>query len=176
QGQYPEAIFLSEAFTRPKVMQRLAKLGFTQSYSYFTWRNTKTELTEYLTELWQGEARHTMRANFFANTPDINPYYLQTSGRPGFRVRLVLAATLAGSYGIYNGFEVCEAAAVPGKEEYLDSEKYQLRLWDMDRPGHIKDDIRLVNRLRRDRPALQPGSSLRFHNAYNEHVLCYARS
>ena len=176
QDRHPEAIFLSEAFTRPKVMKRLAKVGFTQSYSYFTWRNEKAELTEYLTELTQEECRHYMRPNFFANTPDINPLYLQGSGRPGFRSRLVLAATLAGSYGIYNGYEVCEAEAVPGKEEYLNSEKYQLRDWDFDQPGNIKDDIALVNRLRRERPALRAFESLTFQNAFDDQVLYYAKS
>lgn len=176
RAQHPETIFLAEAFTRPKVMKRLAKLGFTQSYSYFTWRNTKQELTEYLTELTQEECRTYMRPNFFSNTPDINPTYLQTSGRPGFRARLVLAATLAGNYGIYNGFEICEATPVPGKEEYLDSEKYQLRRWDFDRPGHIKDDIRLINRLRREHPALRAFTSLVFHNAFDDQVLYYAKS
>lgn len=176
QAKHPEAIFLSEAFTRPKVMKRLAKCGFTQSYSYFTWRNTKAELTEYLTELTQEECRHYMRPNFFANTPDINPPFLQASGRPGFRSRLVLAATLAGSYGIYNGFEICEATPVPGKEEYLDSEKYQLRSWDMDQPGNIQEDIRLVNRIRQEHPALANFSSLRFQNAFNDNVLYYSKS
>ena len=174
--KHPEVVFLSEAFTRPKVMKRLAKVGFTQSYTYYTWRNTKQELTEYLTELTTEECRHYMRPNFFANTPDINPYFLQTSGRPGFRTRLVLAATLSGSYGIYNGYEICEAAPVPGKEEYLDSEKYQLRVWDMDQPGNIQDDIRLVNRLRREQPALKAFTSLRFYNAWNDQVLYYAKN
>src|SRR5690606_2858274 len=131
-------IFLSEAFTRPKVMKRLAKLGFTQSYTYFTWRNTKSELTDYLTELTRTEAREFYRPNFFVNTPDINPVYLQTSGRAGFQVRLVLAAMLAGNYGVYSGFELCEGRALPGKEEYLDSEKYELKAWDWDQPGHIR--------------------------------------
>ncbi|MCV0397259.1 MAG: DUF3416 domain-containing protein [Rhizobiaceae bacterium] len=176
QARHPETVFLSEAFTRPKVMKRLAKVGFTQSYSYFTWRNTKQELIEYLTELTQEECRHYMRPNFFANTPDINPLYLQQSGRPGFRSRLVLAATLVGSYGIYNGYEICEAAAVPGKEEYLDSEKYQLRSWDMDQPGNIQADIRLINRLRREHPALSAFDSLTFHNAWNDQVLYYSKS
>uniref|UniRef100_UPI00339D3977 alpha-1,4-glucan--maltose-1-phosphate maltosyltransferase n=1 Tax=Aquibium sp. A9E412 TaxID=2976767 RepID=UPI00339D3977 len=176
RAKHPEAIFLSEAFTRPKVMKRLAKLGFNQSYSYFTWRNEKREIEDYLTELTQQQCRHYMRPNFFANTPDINPLYLQTSGRPGFRVRLMLAATLAGSYGIYNGFEICEAAPVPGKEEYLNSEKYQLRSWDFDRPGHIKDDIRFVNALRRNHPALRAFSSLAFHNAWDDAVLYYGKS
>jgi starch synthase (maltosyl-transferring) len=172
---HPDAIFLAEAFTRPKVMKRLAKVGFSQSYSYFTWRNEKTEITDYLTELTQEECREYMRPNFFANTPDINPVFLQTSGRPGFRTRLVLAATLGGNYGLYNGFEICEAAAIPGKEEYLHSEKYEIRAWDFDRPGHIKDDIRLVNRLRRNHPALQDFLSLAFYNAMNPQVLYYGK-
>src|SRR5690606_36266320 len=146
-------------------MKRLAKIGFSQSYSYFTWRNEKRELQEYLEELTQSECRSYMRPNFFPNTPDINPYFLQTSGRAGFRIRLVLAATLAGNYGIYNGFELGEAAGVTGKEEYLDSEKYESRAWDMHRPGHIRYDIKLVNRLRRDHPALRKFTSLRFYNA-----------
>ncbi|MFN6961627.1 MAG: alpha-1,4-glucan--maltose-1-phosphate maltosyltransferase [Rhodocyclaceae bacterium] len=175
RAAHPDVIFLSEAFTRPKVMKRLAKAGFTQSYTYYTWRNLDWELEEYLTELTQDECRHYMRPNFFANTPDINPFYLQTSGRPGFRTRLLMAATLAGNYGIYNGYEICEAAALPGKEEYLDSEKYQLRDWDFDRPGHIKDDIRLVNRLRREHPALRDFTSLRFHKVSNKNVLCYSK-
>ncbi len=172
---HPDVIFLSEAFTRPKVMKRLAKVGFTQSYTYYTWRNLRWELEEYLTELTQDECRHYMRPNFFANTPDINPLYLQTSGRPGFRTRLLMAATLVGSYGIYNGYEICEAVALPGKEDYLDSEKYQLRVWDFDRPGHIKDDIRFVNRLRREHAALRDFTSLRFHKASSENVLCYTK-
>ncbi len=171
----PGVIFLAEAFTRPKVMKRLAKVGFSQSYSYFTWRNEKQEITDYLTELTTTDSRHVMRPNFFVNTPDINPRFLQTSGRPGFRTRLVLAATLGGNYGIYNGYEICEAAPVPGKEEYLDSEKYQMRVWDMDQPGHIKDDIRLMNRLRRAHPALQQFTDLRFYHADNAQVLSYGK-
>ena len=174
-GRFPDVIFLSEAFTRPKPMMRLAKLGFTQSYTYFTWRNTKHELTEYLAELTRGEAREYFRPNFFVNTPDINPYYLQTSGRPGFRVRLILAATLACNYGIYNGFELCEGRPIPGKEEYLDSEKYEIRAWDWDRPGHVREDIRLINRLRRDHPALQQFQNLNFYNAWNDHILYYGK-
>lgn len=172
---HPDVIFLAEAFTRPKVMKRLAKVGFSQSYSYFTWRNTKQELTEYLTELTQGDSRHIMRPNFFVNTPDINPRFLQSSGRPGFRTRLVLAATLGGNYGVYNGFEICDAAPVPGKEEYLNSEKYQLRVWDMDQPGNIQDDIRLVNRLRQEHPALQHFTNLRFYDAGSDQVLAYGK-
>lgn len=175
RAEHPDVIFLAEAFTRPKVMKRLAKIGFNQSYSYFTWRNEKWELQEYLTELTQEECRYYMRPNFFANTPDINPYYLQNSGRPGFRTRLILAATLGGNYGIYNGFEICEAVAIPGKEEYLNSEKYQIRTWDMEQPGNILDDIRLINRLRQEHPALQEFSSLKFFNAWNDSVLYYGK-
>ncbi len=176
QDRYPEAVFLAEAFTRPKMMKRLGKVGFTQSYSYFTWRNTKSELTQYLTELTKTECRHTMRPNFFANTPDINPIYLQTSGRPGFQIRLVLAATLAGNYGIYSGFELIEAEPVPGKEEYLNSEKYEIKAWDWDKPGHIRPDIRLINRLRREHPALQEFTNLSFYNAWNDNILYYGKS
>ena len=175
QARYPDVIFLAEAFTRPKMMKRLAKVGFTQSYTYFTWRNTKQELTEYLTELTRTQARHYYRPNFFVNTPDINPHFLQESGRPGFRIRLVLAATLAGNYGIYNGFELCEAAAVPGKEEYLNSEKYQIRAWDWDRPGNIREDVALVNRLRCGNPALRDFTNLAFYNAWNDNILVYGR-
>ncbi len=174
--RHPDVAFLAEAFTRPKVMHRLAKLGYQQSYSYFTWRNTKHELIEYLTELTQGPAKDYMRPNFFANTPDINPVYLQTGGRAGFQVRLVLASTLSTLYGLYCGYELCEATPVPGKEEYLDSEKYQIRRWDWDRPGHIRDDIRLLNRLRRTNPALQQFPNLTFLNAWNDNILYYAKS
>jgi starch synthase (maltosyl-transferring) len=175
QSAHPDVIFLSEAFTRPKIMKRLAKLGFTQSYTYFTWRNTKAELTEYLGELTGTEMAEYYRPNFFTNTPDINPFFLQTSGRAGFRVRLVLASMLSGNYGIYNGFELCEAAALPGKEEYLDSEKYEIRAWDWDREGHIKDDVRLVNRLRRNHPALQQLKNLTFLNAWNDQILYFMK-
>nr|WP_011581997.1 MULTISPECIES: alpha-1,4-glucan--maltose-1-phosphate maltosyltransferase [Chelativorans] len=171
----PGVIFLAEAFTRPKMMKRLAKVGFNQSYSYFTWRNTKWELTEYLTELTREECRYYMRPNFFVNTPDINPRYLQTSGRPGFQVRLILAATLGTNYGVYSGFELCEAEAMPGKEEYLNSEKYEIRAWDWDRPGNIKTDILFVNRLRRENPALRQFTNLKFYNAWNDNILYYGK-
>ncbi len=176
QDRYPDTIFLSEAFTRPKVMKRLAKLGFTQSYTYFTWRNTKAELTDYLTELTRSEAREYFRPNFFTNTPDINPIPLQTSGRAGFQARLILAATLAGNYGIYNGFELCEGTPLPGKEEYLDSEKYEIRAWDWDRPGNIREDVQLINRLRREHPALQRFLNLNFYNAWNDQLLYYSKA
>ena len=175
QASHPDVIFLSEAFTRPKMMKRLAKVGFTQSYTYYTWRNTKGELTAYLTELTSGDMPYVMRPNFFVNTPDINPVYLQTGGRAAHRVRLALAASLSPSYGMYNGYEICDATPVPGKEEYLDSEKYQLRVWNFDQPGHIKDDIRLINRIRQEHPALRQLEGLRFYNAWNDHVLFYAK-
>jgi len=176
QARFPDTIFLSEAFTRPKPMKRLAKLGFTQSYTYFTWRNTKEELTEYLTELTTSEAHEYFRPNFFVNTPDINPVYLQTSGRAGFQARLILAATLAGNYGVYNGFELCEARSMPGKEEYLDSEKYEIRAWDWERAGNIRPDIALVNRLRRTHPALQQLANLSFYNVWNDQILYYGKA
>ncbi len=175
RARHPGAVFLSEAFTRPKMMKRLAKLGYNQSYSYFTWRNTKAELTEYLTELMTEECRHYMRPNFFVNTPDINPHFLQDSGRASHRIRLVLAATLAGNYGVYNGFEICDGRPLPGKEEYLDSEKYEIRDWDFDREGHIKDDIRLMNAVRRKHAAMRDFTNLEFFDAYDDAVLCYGR-
>jgi starch synthase (maltosyl-transferring) len=156
-------------------MKRLAKLGFTQSYSYFTWRNTKAELAEYLTELTQTEAREYMRPNFFVNTPDINPVFLQTSGRPGFQLRAVLAATLSSVYGVYSGYELCEGRPLPGREEYLDSEKYEIKAWDWDRPGNIRDYITRLNRIRRENPALHLFDNLRFYNAWNDNVLVYGK-
>ena len=175
QDRHPDTIFLSEAFTRPKVMRRLAKIGFTQSYSYFTWRNTKAELTEYLVELTQDEPKEHMRPNFFVNTPDINPVFLQTSGRAGFRIRAALAATLSPLWGVYSGFELCEATAIPGREEYLDSEKYEIRAWDWNRPGNIRSDITRLNMLRRENPALWQFTNLEFHDAWNDQVLVYSK-
>jgi starch synthase (maltosyl-transferring) len=175
QDRHPDVIFLAEAFTRPKMMRQLAKVGFTQSYSYFTWRNTKAELTDYLTELTQEEPKEYMRPNFFANTPDINPVFLQTSGRAGFQSRLVLAATLSAVYGIYNGFELCEGTPIPGREEYLDSEKYEIKAWDYDRPGNIRDYVTRLNRIRRENPALHAFTNLRFYNAWNDQVLVYGK-
>ena len=175
QDRHPDTIFLSEAFTRPKVMRRLAKIGFTQSYSYFTWRNTKAELTEYLTELTQDEPKEHMRPNFFVTTPDINPVFLQTSGRAGFRIRAVLAATLSPLWGVYSGFELCEATPIPGREEYLDSEKYEIKAWDWDRPGNIRADITRLNMIRRDNPAMWQFTNLEFHSAWNDQVLVYSK-
>ncbi len=162
--RHPDTIFLSEAFTRPKMMKRLAKLGYTQSYSYFTWRNNKEELTEYFTELTQTECAEYMRPNLFANTPDILHEYLQTGGRAGFQVRLVLAATLGTCYGIYGPpFEQC--IGMPwkhGSEEYLDSEKYQVRHWNLERPGNLSGYVALVNAARRENPALRQFRNLTF--------------
>jgi starch synthase (maltosyl-transferring) len=177
RAEDPGVIFLSEAFTRPKLMRYLAKAGFTQSYTYFTWRNTKEELEEYLTELTQTEVREYLRPNFFANTPDILHAYLQEGGRPAFEARLVLAATLSPTYGIYSGFELGENRPVrAGSEEYLDSEKYQIRQWDRDRPGHIKDLVRAINRVRRDHPALHWNGSLRFCRTDNPQLIAYAKT
>ena len=173
---HPEVVFLSEAFTRPKVMLRLAKLGFTQSYTYFTWRNTKAGMTAYLEELSQGTAREVFRPHFFTNTPDINPPVLHGNERPAFEMRLALAATLSGLYGIYNGFEICEATPLPGKEEYLDSEKYEIRHWDMDRPGNIKPLIRRLNAIRRENPALWTHDNVQFLNAWNDQLLYYFKA
>ncbi len=170
----PDVIFLAEAFTRPKMMQELAKIGFQQSYTYFTWRNSKAEIIAYMEEL-RGDMADYYRPNFFVNTPDINPFYLQTSGRPGFIVRSTLAATLSSNWGLYSGFELCEARALPGKEEYLDSEKYEIRVWDYDRPGNIKAHIAALNRIRRDNQALHDFRQCLFLNAWNDSIVAYAR-
>ncbi|MBV9653604.1 MAG: DUF3416 domain-containing protein [Acetobacteraceae bacterium] len=175
RAKFPDAIFLAEAFTRPKVMYRLAKVGFSQSYTYFTWRNTKRELQDYLVELTTTPPREFFRPHFFVNTPDINPIFLQTSGRGGFLIRAALAATLSGLWGVYCGFELCEAAPMPGKEEYLDSEKYQLRAWDWHRPGNIVPEITRLNRIRRENPALHSHLGITFHNAFDDQVIYYAR-
>jgi len=176
RGRHPDALFLSEAFTRPKMMYRLAKVGFSQSYTYFTWRDTKAELTDYLTELTRANPREFFRPHFFVNTPDINPRFLQTSGRPGFLIRAALATTLSGLWGMYNGFELCEGRALPGKEEYLDSEKYEIRAWDWDRPGNIVGEITRLNAIRRANPALHSHLGVRFLNAWNERVLYYEKA
>ncbi len=176
QRDYPEAIFLSEAFTRPKMMRALAKAGFTQSYTYFTWRNTKWELTEYLTELTQSEMRYYFRGNFFTNTPDILPTFLQTGGRAAFLIRAVLASTLSSVYGIYSGFELCENVPVPGREEYLNSEKYQFKERDWDAPGNIKDYLTRLNGIRHGHRALQEYDNLRFHQIDNEQILFYSKA
>ncbi len=175
---YPETIFLSEAFTRPKVMYRLAKVGFTQSYTYFAWRNTRAEIESYFTELTQTPVREFFRPNLWPNTPDILPEHLQFGGRPAFVARAALAATLGASYGIYGpAFELLEhEAREPGSEEYRDSEKYQLRHWDLKRPDSLKDFLARLNRIRRDNRALQSDWSLRFHATDNELLVCYSKS
>jgi starch synthase (maltosyl-transferring) len=176
KSEHPDVLFLAEAFTRPKMMRALAKVGFSQSYTYFTWRNEKDELTEYLTELTQSEMKEYFRGNFFANTPDILPFFLQNGGRPAFKIRAVLASTLSTSYGIYNGFELCENQALPGREEYLDSEKYEIKVWDWDRPGNIKNLMTVLNRARKQHPALQEYDNLRFHTADNSDILVYSKA
>jgi starch synthase (maltosyl-transferring) len=174
--EHPETIFLSEAFTRPKVMRYLAKSGFSQSYTYFTWRNTKAELTEYFTELTQTEVREYMRPNLFANTPDILHAYLQRGGRPAFQVRLVLAATLGASYGIYSGYELSENVPVKeGSEEYLDSEKYQIRVRNVQQAGTLAELVARVNAIRNAHPALQHDWGLAFHATDNTELICYSK-
>lgn len=175
RGRHPDVMFLSEAFTRPKMMYRLAKVGFSQSYTYFTWRNGKQEIADYLRELSTTEVANYFRPNFFVNTPDINPYFLQNSGRSGFLIRAALAATLSGLWGVYSGFELCEAAALPGREEYLDSEKYEIRPRDFSAPGNIVSEITMLNRLRRSHPALQSHLGVTFYNAGNDQVLVYGK-
>jgi len=176
RAQYPDVIFLSEAFTRPKMMKALAKAGFTQSYTYFTWRNTKAELTEYLTELCTTDMKYYFRGNFFTNTPDILPFYLQTGGRPAFLIRAFLATTLSTVYGIYSGFELCENVAIPDREEYLNSEKYQFKERDWNAPGNIKDYITKLNQVRRENRALHLYENLRFHTVENDQILFYSKA
>ena len=175
RAQFPDTIFLSEAFTKPKMMKALAKAGFSQSYTYFTWRSTKAEFTEYFTELTQTEMREYFRGNLWPNTPDILPVHLQEGGRPAFMVRALLAATLSSVYGIYSGFELCENAALPGREEYLDSEKYQLKARDWNAPGNIKDWITRLNRIRSENRALQFYDNLKFYRAEDDHILFYGK-
>ncbi len=175
RDKYPDALFLAEAFTRPKMMKALAKAGFTQSYTYFTWRNSKRELTEYFTELTQTEMSEYFRANLWPNTPDILPFVLQDGGRPAFMTRIVLAATLSTLYGIYSGYELCENKALPDREEYLDSEKYQWKERDWDAPGNIKDWIARLNKIRKENRALQFYDNLRFYGADNDAILFYGK-
>jgi starch synthase (maltosyl-transferring) len=174
---YPETIFLAEAFTRPRVMYRLAKIGFTQSYTYFAWRNTKWELTQYFTELTRPPVREFFWPNLWPNTPDILTEYLQMGGRPAFAARLVLAATLGANYGIYGpAFELAENTAKEAhSEEYLDSEKYQIRSWDIERSDSLKSFIARVNRIRRENPALQKDRNLTFHPVNNEQLIAYSK-
>ena len=172
----PDVIFLGEAFTRPTMMYRLAKVGFSQSYTYFTWRNTKYELTSYFTELAKEPVADFFRPHLFVNTPDINPFFLQTGGRPAFLIRAALACTLSGLWGMYNGFELCESRALRGREEYIDSEKYEIRAWDWDRAGNIRAEITRLNQIRRVNPALHSHRGLEFLNAFDDAVLYYAKT
>lgn len=176
QAQYPDTIFLSEAFTTPKMMFRLAKVGFTQSYTYFTWRNYKQEIIDYLTQLLSADVPEYFRPHFFVNTPDINPFYLQTKGREGFLVRAVVAATMSGLWGVSSGFEICESAAVPEKEEFINSEKYEIRAWDWNRQGNIIHEVSLLNQIRKTYPQLQTHLGLTFHYADNNNVLFYSKT
>ncbi len=172
--QFPDMLFLAEAFTRPAMMRELAKVGYQQSYTYFTWRNEKREIEEYIAEL-AGAMGEYYRPNFFVNTPDINPVYLQTAGRAGHIARATLAATLSGNWGVYSGFELCEARPLPGREEYIDSEKYEVRVWDYDRPGNIKGHIKALNAIRRENAALHDFRNVLRLNASNEQIIAYAR-
>ncbi|HXB75773.1 MAG TPA: alpha-1,4-glucan--maltose-1-phosphate maltosyltransferase [Candidatus Acidoferrales bacterium] len=176
--EHPEVLFLAEAFTRPRLMYRLAKLGFSQSYTYFTWRNTKEELTRYFRELTETEVREFFRPNLWPNTPDILPEFLQVGGRAAFMMRLVLAATLGANYGIYGpAFELCEnAPREQGGEEYINSEKYELKRWDLSSAWSLKDFIARVNRIRRENPALHRDANLRFHETDNPAVICYSKA
>ena len=176
QAERPQAIFLSEAFTHPKLMRALAKVGFTQSYTYFTWRNHKGEITEYFEELTQGPMREYFRGNLFANTPDILPTSLQEGGRPAFKIRATLATTLSSVYGIYSGSELCENTAIPGREEYLNSEKYEYKVWDWDRPGNIKEYMGKLNWIRGQNSALQEYDNLEFYESKNDKILFYGKT
>jgi starch synthase (maltosyl-transferring) len=175
RDKYPDVVFLSEAFTRPKMMKALAKAGFNQSYTYFTWRNSKRELIEYFTELTQTEMSEYFRANLWPNTPDILPFVLQDGGRPAFMIRVLLAATLSTLYGIYSGYELCESESLPDREEYLDSEKYQWKERDWNAPGNIKDWITRLNKIRKENRALQFYDNLRFYHADNDAILFYGK-
>lgn len=172
----PSVIFLSEAFTKPKMMQALGKVGFSQSYTYFTWREDKAGLTEYAKELTQGEMRWYYRGNFWPNTPDIHPFYLQNAPASMFRLRAALAATLSSSWGMYAGYELCENKPLPGKEEYLDSEKFELKQRDYNGPGNIKSFISRLNHIRRDNAAMHLYDNLVFHSADHGQMMCYSKS
>ena len=175
---YPDTIFLAEAFTRPKVMYRLAKLGFTQSYTYFAWRNTKWELTQYFTELTQSNVKEFFRPNLWPNTPDILTEHLQHGGRPAFIARLVLASTLGANYGVYGpAFELQEnQPREPGSEEYLHSEKYEVRYWELDNPSSLRDVVARVNRIRKENLALHSDRNLQFHEVDNDEIICYSKA
>jgi len=178
KATYPDVVFLAEAFTRPRVMERLAKLGFTQSYTYFTWRNTKQDLETYFASLREYPLREYFRPNLWPNTPDILPEYLQVGGRGAFMVRATLAATLGANYGIYGpAFELCEnTPREPGSEEYLSSEKYEIKQWTREAPGGLQDLFARLNQARRANPALQDDRHLRFHATDNPLLVCYSKA
>ena len=178
KSEHPDVILLAEAFTRPKLMYRLAKIGFSQSYTFFTWRNTRQELTRYFRELTETDLREFFRPNLWPNTPDILPEFLQVGGRAAFMIRLILAATLGANYGIYGpAFELCENTPLEqGSEEYLNSEKYELRHWDLGSSRSLKNLITRINRIRRESPALHRDSNLRFHETDNPAVICYSKA
>jgi starch synthase (maltosyl-transferring) len=176
RARHPDVVFLSEAFTKPKVMYRLAKVGFSQSYTYFTWRNAKWELEQYMREITTEEPKEFFRPHFFVNTHDINPDFLQNAPRPAYLVRAALAATLSGLWGVYNGFELCEGRPDAKRKEYADSEKYEIRAWDHDRPGNIKGEIALLNRIRRENPALHSHLGLQLLAAWNDNIMFFEKS
>jgi starch synthase (maltosyl-transferring) len=177
RAKHPDVIFLSEAFTRPRVMHKLAKLGFSQSYTYFTWRNSKAEIVEYFTELTASESREYFRPNCWPNTPDILHATLQSGGRPAFIVRAVLAATLAANYGLYGpAYELLEhLPREPGSEEYLNSEKYEIKRWDLSRPDSLRELISRLNHIRKANPSLQHDWNLKFHGVDNDQLLAYSK-
>jgi starch synthase (maltosyl-transferring) len=171
---HPEVIFLAEAFTRPNIMKQLGKVGFHQSYTYFTWRVSKAELIEYMTELTQTESREYFRPNFWPNTPDILPYHLQSGGRPAFISRLILAATLSSNYGLYGpAYDLCINAAIAGKEEYFESEKYEIKQWNWNAPENLKDLMMRLNRMRKKNPALQTTWNVKFCDINNDNLIAY---
>ena len=178
RADYPDALFLAEAFTRPKIMHRLAKVGFSQSYTYFAWRNTKQELTEYARALFHTGLREYFRPSFWPNTPDILTEVLQLGGRPAFMLRAALAATMTATWGIYGpAFELLESEPLrPGSEEYLHSEKYEIRTWDLDRKGNLSDYVGRLNQIRRENPALQKNEGFRFHDIDNEQLIAYSKA
>ncbi|AYC99887.1 alpha-1,4-glucan--maltose-1-phosphate maltosyltransferase [Neorhizobium sp. NCHU2750] len=176
RSRHPDVVFLSEAFTKPKVMYRLAKVGFSQSYTYFTWRNAKWELEQYMREITTEEPKEFFRPHFFVNTHDINPDFLQNAPRPAYLIRAALAATLSGLWGVYNGFELCEGRPDLKRKEYADSEKYEIRAWDYDRPGNIKGEIAFLNRIRRENPALHSHLGLQLLTAWNDNIMFFEKA
>jgi len=176
RSRHPDVVFLSEAFTKPKVMYRLAKVGFSQSYTYFTWRNAKWELEAYMRELTETAPKDFFRPHFFVNTHDINPDFLQNAPRPAYLIRAALAATLSGLWGVYNGFELCEGRPDAKRKEYADSEKYEIRAWDWDRPGNIIAEITRLNGIRKHNPALHSHLGLTLLPAFNDNILFFEKA